>query len=88
MYSLLQTEIQKTKTINENSNSDYDLIDKSWRFFVHCLNTIRSQQKILTTKAINYLLNLLNHKTNHDFIYIPWYNLLAWVNEQEKKSKC
>jgi len=29
-------------------------------------------------------LNLPNHKTNHDFIYIPWYNLLAWVNEQEK----
>jgi len=39
---------------------------------------------MLAIRAISYLLNLPNHKTNHDFIYIPWYNLLAWVNEQEK----
>jgi hypothetical protein len=38
------------------------------------------------TKAISYLLNLPNHKTNHDFICVSWYSLLAWVNEQEKNQ--
>jgi hypothetical protein len=40
--------------------------------YICCLNTIESQQEISTTKEINYLLNLPNHKTSHDFIYIPW----------------
>jgi hypothetical protein len=50
------------------------------------LNTIGSQQEILAIKAINYLLNLPNPKTNNDFTYIPWYGLLTWVNEQEKNQ--
>ncbi len=86
MYSLSQIVVQKTKIINEISNNNYDSIDKSWHFLIHCLNTIGSQQKILATKAISYLLNLPYHKTDHDFTYIPWYNLLARVNEQEKNQ--
>jgi hypothetical protein len=38
------------------------------------------------TKTINYLLNLPNHKIDHDYTYIPWYSLLAWVDEQEKNQ--
>jgi hypothetical protein len=34
----------------------------------------------------NYLLNLLDHITDHDFTYIPWYSLSTWVNEQEKNQ--
>jgi hypothetical protein len=49
------------------------------------LNTIGSQQEILATRIINYLLNLLNHIINYDFAYIPWYILLAWVKEKEEK---
>jgi hypothetical protein len=53
---------------------------------IHCLNKIGSQQEISMTKAISYLLNLLDHKIDHDFIYIPWHSLSAWVNEQEKNQ--
>jgi len=75
--------------MNENSNSNYDSIDKNRHLFICCCLNIRgSQQKILATRAISYLLNLPDHKINHDFTYILWYSLLAWVNEQEKKSKC
>jgi hypothetical protein len=45
-----------------------------------------SQREISTTEAISYLLNLLDHKIDHDFAYIPWLNLSAWVNEQEKNK--
>jgi hypothetical protein len=38
---------------------------------------------MLTTGAIGYWLNILNKLTNYDSTYKPWYNLLAWVNEQE-----
>ncbi len=31
-------------------------------------------------------MNLLNHITNHDFTYIPWYSLSTWANEQEKNQ--
>jgi hypothetical protein len=37
-----------------------------------------------TTKALSYLSNLPNHLTNYDFTYIPWYSLLAWVQEEKK----
>jgi hypothetical protein len=86
MYSLLQIVLQKIKTIKENSNNNYDSIDKSRLLLIRCLNTIGSQQEILATSAISYLLNLLDHKTNHDFIYIPWYSLSTWPNEQEKNQ--
>ncbi len=81
MYFLLQIALQKTKTINEISKNNYNSIDKSQHLLIRCLNTIGSQQEILATKAISYLLNLPNHKIDHDFIYIPWYSSLAWVNE-------
>ncbi len=29
-------------------------------------------------------MNSPNHKTDHDFIYIPWYSLSTWVNEQKQ----
>jgi hypothetical protein len=38
------------------------------------------------TQAIGYLLTLLDHITDHDFTYIPWYSLSTWVNEQEKNQ--
>ncbi len=50
------------------------------------MNTIGCRQEILVTKTINYLLNLPNHKIDHDYTYISWYNLLAWVDEQEKNQ--
>ncbi len=71
MYSFLQIAIQKTTKIIENTNS-YDSINKSRHLIIRCLNTIGSQQKILTTRAISYLLNMSNHITNYKFIYIPW----------------
>jgi hypothetical protein len=64
----------------------YDSTNKSRYFFICCLNTIGSQQEISTTRAISYLLNLPDHIIDHDFIYIPWYSLSAWANEQEKNK--
>jgi len=61
----------KTKIINEKSNNNYNSIDKNQRFFICCLHIIGSQWKILIIGANIYLLNLLDHITNHDFIYIP-----------------
>ncbi len=84
MFLFLQIVVQKTSTIIENTNL-YDLIDKNQRLIIICLNTIRSQQEISTTRAISYLLNLPYHITNYDFTYILWYNSLAWVKENEKK---
>jgi hypothetical protein len=75
------TSIQEIKIINENPNNNYDSTNKSWHLFICCLSTIRSQKEILTNRAINYLLNLPDHIIDCDFIYIPWYNLLAWSNE-------
>jgi hypothetical protein len=86
MYSLLQIVVYTIKTLKKNSNNNYDSIDESQLLFICCLNTIESQQEISTTKEINYLLNLPNRKTSHDFIYIPWYSLLPWANEQEKNQ--
>ncbi len=31
-------------------------------------------------------MNLLDHIIDHDFTYIPWYNLSSWTNEQEKNQ--
>ncbi len=76
----------KNKKINENSNNNYDSTNKSRYLFICCLNTIGSKQEISTTRAISYLLNLPDHIIDHDFIYIPWYNLSAWANEQEKNQ--
>jgi hypothetical protein len=28
----------------------------------------------------------MDHITNYDFTYIPWYNLSTWVNEHEIKK--
>jgi len=84
MYSFLQTIVQKTSQIIENTNL-YDLIDKSQHLIIICLNTIGSQQEISTTRAISYLLNLPYHIIDDDFTYILWYNLLAWVKEDEEK---
>ncbi len=63
------------------------MIDKSQCLIIRCLNTIGNQQEISTTRTISYLLNLPNHIIDYDFIYIPWYNLLAWVKEKNK-IKC
>ncbi len=84
MYSLLQIVVQKASTIIENTNL-YDLIDKSQCLIIICLNIIGSQQEISTTRAISYLLNLPYHIIDYDFTYILWYNLLAWVKEDEEK---
>jgi hypothetical protein len=54
IYYLFQIVVLKTKTINENPNNNYDSINKSQHFFIHCLNTIRSQQEISTTRVIIY----------------------------------
>jgi len=69
------------------------LLNRKWQLqnfggwvFIHCLNTIGSQQEISTIGAISYLLNLPNHKINHDFIHIPWYSLLnGWMNKKKIK---
>ncbi len=45
MYFILQIVIQKTKTINENPNNNYNSIDKSQCLFICCLNTIGGQQE-------------------------------------------
>jgi len=79
MYFLLQITIH---TIIENTNL-YDSIDKNRRFIIKCLNTIENQQKISTTRVVSYLLNMPDHITDYDFIYIPCYNLLAWVKEED-----
>jgi hypothetical protein len=47
-------------------------------------NRIGNQQEILDIRITNYLLNLPSHIIKNEFIYIPWYNLLASTNEQEK----
>jgi len=60
-------------------------IDKSQHLIIMCLNTIGSQQEISTTRTVSYLWNLPYHITNYDFTYILWYNLLAWVKEDEEK---
>ncbi len=80
----MQIVVQKTKTVNENPNNNYDSIHKSQHFLILCLNAIGSQQEISTTRLINYLLNLLDHITNHDFTYLPWHNLSTWANELKK----
>jgi fatty acid desaturase len=41
---------------------------------------------MLATETIGYSLNLPNHIINHDFTYIPWYNLSSWTNEYEKNQ--
>jgi hypothetical protein len=64
----------------------YDLIDKSQRLIIICLNTIGSQQEILATRAVSYFLNLPNHIIDYDFTYIPWYNLLTWVTKEEEEK--
>jgi len=46
----------------------------------------RKSTKILTIKAIGYLLNLSNHIIDHDFNYIPWDSLSTWANGQEKNQ--
>jgi hypothetical protein len=84
MYFLLQIVVQKTFTIIENTNL-YDLIDKSQRLIIICLNTIGSQQEISTTRVVSYLLNLPYHIIDYDFTYIFWYNLSTWVKEDKKK---
>jgi hypothetical protein len=43
MYYLLQIVVQKTKTINKNSNNNYNSIHKSWHLLICCLNIIGSQ---------------------------------------------
>jgi hypothetical protein len=84
MY-FLQIIVQTTKIINSNYNSIY----KSWHLLICCLNTVGSQQEISTTRPVSYFFNLPNHKSDHDFIYLPWYSLLAWMDEWiRKKSKC
>ncbi len=50
-----------------------------------CLNTIGCQQKIITTRIVNYLLKLLDHITDYDFTYIPRYSLSTWVREKDEK---
>ncbi len=53
----------------------------------HCnINTKEIHKKILATRTISYSLNLLDHITDHDFTYIPWYNLSSWENEKEKNQ--
>jgi hypothetical protein len=47
---------------------------------------IGSQQEILVTKTISYLLNLSNHLTDYNFTFIPWYSLSSWVNKHEIKE--
>jgi hypothetical protein len=78
MYSLLQIVVQKTPTIIENTNA-YESIDKSQCLIIRCLNRTGGQQEILVTRAINYLLNMLDHIIDYDFTYIPWYIWLTWV---------
>ncbi len=60
------------------------MIDKSQHLIIKYLNTIGSQQEISTIRTVSYLLNFPNHIIDYDFIYIPWYNLSAWVKEKEK----
>jgi len=79
MYFLLQITVH---TIIENTNL-YDSIDKNRCLIIKCLNTIENQQEISTTRAVSYLLNMPDHITNYDFTYIPCYNLLAWVKEED-----
>ncbi len=77
---MLQIAIQKIATTNL-----YDLIDKNRHLIIRCLNIIGSQQEILATRAVSFLLNLLDHIIDYDFSYIPWYNLSNWVKEKEEK---
>jgi hypothetical protein len=84
MYSLLQIAVKKHKELIKTNS--YDVIDKSHHLIIRCLNTIGSQQEILVTKAISYLLNLSNHLTNYNFIFIPWYSLSSWTNKHEIKE--
>jgi hypothetical protein len=65
----------------KNPNNNYDSIHKNQHFLICCLNTIGSQQEISTARVINYLLNLPNLITDHDFTYLPWYSLSTWANE-------
>jgi len=85
MYFLLQIVVKKIITINKDTNS-YDVINKSHHLIIQCLNTSGSQQEISSTKAISYLLNLLDHLINYNFTFIPWYNLSSWVNKHEIKE--
>jgi hypothetical protein len=82
---LLQIVVKKIITINKDTNS-YDVINKSHHLIIQCLNTSGSQQEISSTKAISYLLNLLDHLINYNFTFIPWYNLSSWVNKHEIKE--
>ncbi len=84
MYFLFYKQQYKKIIIIENTNL-YDLIDKSQRLIIICLNTIGNQQEISTTRAINYLLNMPYHIIDYDFTYILWYNLLDGVKKDEKK---
>jgi hypothetical protein len=63
MYSLLQIVVQKIATIIDS----YDLINKNRNLIIRCLNTIRNQQIISTTRVVSYILNLLFHIINYDF---------------------
>ncbi len=83
MYLFLQIVVRKIVTINKDTNS-YDVIDKSHRLIIQCLNTIGSQQEISSTKTISYLLNLLD--IDYNFTFIPWYNLSSWLNKHEIKE--
>ncbi len=62
--------VQNIIIVIDNKNS-YDLIDKSWHLIIRCLNKIGSQQEILTTRMVSYLLNLLDHIIDYSFTYVP-----------------
>ncbi len=47
--------------------------------------TCDKYQYIRQIRTVSYLLKFPNHIIDYDFIYIPWYNLSAWVKEKEKK---
>ncbi len=51
------------------------------------LNIFQSQQEILSTRAINYLLNLPNHLIDYDFItYLD--KVYYMGNKTKKQPKC
>ena len=79
MYSLLQVAVQKIESTFTESQCTKHL-ERSRQLLIWFLNTIGSQQEILATRAISYLMRFPDHITNIQFSTIPWYSLLMWFS--------